>query len=611
MELGSIHHEQHQANVIRWRLLLSAVVITCLAVVLVGRGAHLQVLGHERYTEMAHDNRVRLLPIPPTRGLIYDRNGELLAENIPAHQLVITPEQVSDLEATLDKLGDIVELRPTDLENFRNQRQRMRSFQAIPLKHQLSDEEVARFAINRHRFPGVELEAELVRHYPNDALAAHAIGYVGRISKAELGSVDPEQYQGSSNIGKSGIEGYYEKRLHGDVGVERVETNAAGRVLRTLEREPPKPGEDLQLSLDMDLQRTAKDSLGERAGSVIAMVPDTGEILAMVSKPSFDPNLFATGIGLEAYQALQQQANRPLFHRSINGQYPPASTIKPFVALAGLTTETREPDDTIECTGRYTLPNVDHVWQGWKRWGHGEMNLKQAVAQSCDIYFYDLAYDLGIQGIHDKLGPFGFGRKTGIDLSGEDTGILPSKTWKKRNKGEPWYHGETLITGIGQGFTLSTPLQLARATAIMANQGEPITPHLFQKPASSETGNGDDKQNPMLDSVSDEDWQHIHASMVEVMHGDKGTARSSGRNAAYRIAGKTGTSQVFGLGPDQEYNEEELPRHLHDHGLFVAFAPADDPQIAVAVVVEHGGSGSTAAAPVARDVLDAWLVEEQ
>lgn len=616
MELGNIREGAHNVWIIRSRLVWGVAVVFLLAAILVGRSAYLQLAGHEHYSQLAHDNRVRLEPIPPTRGLIYDRDGEILAENVPAHRLVVTPEQVSDLDATLDRLDDIVELRPTDLEQFHDQRKRQRPFQAVPLKHQLSDREVARFAINRHRFPGVELEAELVRHYPHNAVGAHAIGYVGRINENELRRVDPEEYQGSSHIGKSGIERFYEERLHGEVGVERVETTASGRVIRTLEREPPTPGDDLRLSLDIDLQRAGEQALGERSGAVVALDPANGEVLALVSKPTFDPNLFVTGIGLDQYRELQTRQEQPLFNRVLNGQYPPASTVKPFVALAGLTRDTRDPDDTIECTGQYSLPDVSHVWRGWKQWGHGEMNMKQAVAQSCDIYFYDLAYDLGIDAMHDSLAPFGFGAATGIDLKGERTGILPSREWKRRNKGEPWYHGETLITGIGQGFTLATPIQLAQATAIMANRGEASRPHLLAEvvPPDAEERYSPQREPPKsaqsLSRHAPKHWDHIHESMVEVVHGERGTARGIAGDLDYRVAGKTGTAQVFGLGADEEYDADELPRHLHDHGLFVAFAPASDPEIAVAVVVEHGGGGSSAAAPVARDVLDAWLSSE-
>lgn len=615
MQLDPIKDRHHHAAMIRGRLVIGLVGVIALAATLIGRNAYLQVTGHEHYSQLAQDNRVQLVPIPPTRGLIYDRDGELLAENIPAHRLVVTPDQVPNLSRTLERLDEIIDLRPADIERFHEQRRRSRPFQAIPLKHQLSTKEYSRFAVNRPSFPGVETEAELVRHYPHGSVGAHAIGYVGRISESELRRVDPEEYQGSSNIGKSGVEGFYEKRLHGEVGVKRVETNAAGRVLQTLERQPPTPGQDLQLSLDIDLQRAGEKALGERSGAVIAMDPDNGEVLALVSKPTFDPNLFATGIGLDEYRRLQSHPQRPLFNRAINGQYPPASTVKPFVALGGLARGVRAPDDTVKCTGRYSLPGVSHVWRGWKQWGHGEMNLKQAVAQSCDIYFYDLAYDLGIKGMHEFLTPFGFGEPTGIDLEDEDTGIMPSKGWKRRNKGEPWYHGETLITGIGQGFTLSTPVQLAKVTAVMANRGDNVTPRLLRGIRRSE----DQAPQPVqreapdrkaLTEIKPAEWQRIHDSMIEVVHGARGTARAIGRDAPYRIAGKTGTAQVFGLGKDEEYDADKLPRRLHDHGLFIAFAPAPDPEIAVAVVVEHGGGGSSAAAPVARDVLDAWLKDD-
>jgi penicillin-binding protein 2 len=580
--------------------------------VLTARIGYLQVTDHERYSTLSENNRIRVVPVAPTRGLIHDRNGVLLAGNRPAYRLIVIPEQVSDLEATLDALDAVVELRPTELERFHELRRQRRRFQEIPLKLQLTENEAARLAVNRHRFPGVEAKAYLTRHYPLGPVAVPAVGHVGRISEQELRQVGPGQYQAASHIGKTGVERFYEEALRGKASVERVETNALGRVLRTLESDPPSPGQDLYLTLDVRLQQVAQQALGEYSGAVVAIDPRNGEILAFVSQPTFDPNWFIDGIALEDYRALSSRQDDPLFNRALRGQYPPGSTVKPFMALAGLEAGIRTPEQQVDCKGWYSLPGVDHRWRDWKR--HGLLDLEQAIAQSCDVYFYGLAYELGIDAIHDFLAPFGFGRRTGIDLIGERTGVLPSRQWKLRVKGEPWYHGETVITGIGQGYTLATPLQLAYATATLANRGRPIRPHLLK----GSRGPKDDPTSPAISdpaapppiTLSDpQNWNPIIEAMTEVVHGRRGTARAIGRDAPYAIAGKTGTAQVFSLAKDQQYDAEAIAEELRDHALFIAFAPAEDPRIALVVVVENGGSGSGTAAPIARHVMDAWLIE--
>lgn len=601
-----------ESRIVRRRLLVAMLVVTVAFGLLAWRVAWLQVVSYQHYSTLSQNNRVRLMAVPPTRGLIYDRNGVVLAENVTAHGLVITPEQVPDIEDTLARLGNIIELRPTDLERFHELYRRQPSFQEIPLRLDLSEPELARFAVNRHRFPGVEVTSRLIRHYPLGETAAHAIGYVGRITERELQAIEGGDYQGSSHIGKTGIEGHYEERLRGKAGIERVETNAMGRVLRVLERTPPVPGQDLYLTMDVELQRTAEAALGDMSGAIVAMDPRNGEILAFVSEPGYDPNLFVTGISIEDYSRLQTHRDNPLFNRALRGQYPPGSTFKPFVALAGLAHDTFPHDHTVTCDGVYKLPNAAHRWRCWKRWGHGEVDLHDAIAQSCDVYFYDLAYELGIDAIHDFLGPFGFGRETGIDLTAERTGVLPSKQWKRQNRGQPWYHGETVITGIGQGFTLTTPLQLAYATAILANRGEAVRPHLLQ--AVRPPGNDQAVQPVPVEPVEPvrlehpEQWKTVIDAMVAVVHGEHGTARAAGEGAAYLMAGKTGTAQVFSLDENEEYDAEEIAERLRDHALFIAFAPAYDPRIVVAVVVENGGSGSSTAAPVARQVIDEWLL---
>ena len=606
----SIIKDRFRENrILQSRIIIALAVMTLLLMLLLARMTYLQVYGYQHYSHLSQQNRVRLAPAPPTRGLIYDRNGVLLAENRPAFRLVVTPEQVPDLDETLERLEGLVTLRETDLERFHESVGHSRRFQEIPLKLQLTDEEVARLAVNRHRFPGVEVKAHLMRHYPFGDLTSHLVGYVGRIDENELRRVDAANYRGTSHFGKTGIERHYEQTLHGQAGVERLETNARGRILRSLSREAPVPGKDLYLTVDIGLQRVADEALGEEAGAVVALDPGTGEVLALVSKPTFDPNQFVNGISTDAYRALRSAPFQPLFNRVLRGQYPPGSTIKPFIALAGLETNTITPEKSVFCPGYYRLPNGSHRYRCWKRVGHGPLDLKEAIVQSCDVYFYDLAYNTGIKAINETLAPFGFGRPTGIDMPGELPGVLPSKEWKRRAKGESWYHGETVITGIGQGFFLTTPLQLAQATADLARSGTRIQPHLLDRMGTS-AGTEPVAREPKtpIQIKREADWELIQDTMVEVVHGKRGTARSIAPDD-YRIAGKTGTAQVFGLPKDEEeqLDEEELERKLRDHALFVAFAPAEDPQIAVAVVVEHGGSGSATAAPVAKTVIDAYL----
>ncbi|PWG65238.1 penicillin-binding protein 2 [Sediminicurvatus halobius] len=615
MSLDLLRDKAGESRVVRRRLLVAGIAVLLLMGLLAGRIAMLQVAGYQHYASLSQENRVRIAPAEPTRGLIYDRDGRLLAENVPAFRLTVIPEQVEDMDALLTGLQEIVELSATDIERFRDLRERQRRFQEIPLKLRLSESEVARLAVNRHRFPGVEVKAHLTRFYPYGAIGSHAIGYVGRISEQELRQVDASQYRGSSVIGKSGVERFYEERLHGEMGLVRLETNALGRTLRTLERDPPVPGEDLHLTLDIELQRVAETALGEHSGAVVAIDPRDGAVLALASQPGFDPNLFVTGITLEDFRGLQSQPGTPMFNRALRGRYPPGSVIKPFLGLAAAAHGTVDPDEEFQCNGLYRLPNVSRPWRDWKRGGHGEIDLTQAIAQSCDIYFYDLAYEMGIDAMHEWMTGFGFGRPSGIDLPGELTGVMPSREWKRTNRGEPWYHGETVNTGIGQGYMLATPVQLAASTAMLANAGRPVRPHLV---AATEAPGEDSASRlapaePLVAPVTLQNpalWEEAIGGMAEVMHGRRGTARAVAEDMPYRMAGKTGTAQVFGLAPDEEYDEDEIPRELRDHALFIAFAPVGAPRIAVAVIAEHGGSGSGTAAPIARQVIDAWLLEQ-
>ena len=607
-----IKDQNREKRLILTRTLVAVAGVFALMLVVVARMAYLQVLNHQHFSMLSHENRVKLVPVPPTRGLIYDRNGVILAENQPSFRLVATPEQVPDMEQALAGLSGIIALSEEEIDEFREELRRRRRFEEVPLKLRLSEDEVARLAVDRHRFPGFEVQAQLTRHYPLGPVAVHAIGYVGRINEQDVTRLEKQNalgnYRGSTHIGKLGIERQYEELLHGQVGSMRVETNVVGRAIRVLERTPPVSGSDIYLTLDIRLQRAAEQALKDFSGAVVAIDPNTGELLALASNPTYDPNPFVNGIGLADYRALQENRARPLYNRALRGQYPPASTLKPFIGLAGLEHGTRTVDERIFCHGHYQLPGLDHRYRDWKRSGHGHTNLIDAVAESCDVYFYDLAYNLGIDAMSSFLGQFGFGARTGIDLPSELDGILPSREWKLANRGQTWFHGETVISGIGQGFWLVTPMQLAYATATLANRGYQPIPHLLRASRSP------DQKEPVRTPFGLEQrvrvknpahWDSAIKAMVEVVHGKRGTARAIGRDLPYQIAGKTGTAQVISIAQDQQYDASKLARELHDHGLFIGFAPADKPRIAVAVITENSGGG--AAAPAAREVIEAYL----
>ena len=587
-------------------------ILLCISII-IARLIYLQIISHEHFATLAHDNRITIRAVPPTRGLIYDRNGVLLAQNLPSFSLEFTPEQIPDIDGTIKALSRIIDISEDDIERFKKQLEQQRSFTSIPLRYQLSEKEVARFAINRHRFPGVDIEARLVRNYPLGPLGVHTIGYVGRISEEEANKVDPSNYSATRFIGKTGVERYYENTLHGTVGYNHIETNALGRTLRTVKSIPPVPGTDLYLSIDTRLQQTAEKALGKHRGAVVAIDPENGDILAFASMPGYDPNQFVTGIDLKSYQALQKSSQNPLFNRALRGQYPPGSTIKPFVGLAGLEYERQKALSPTMCKGWFELKGDDRHYRDWKKEGHGLTSLDKAITESCDVYFYDLALQLGIDHIHDFLAQFGFGSKTGIDLVGESEALLPSKDWKRRKYRQPWYPGETLIAGIGQGYTLATPTQLASATATLANHGLRMQPRLV---FATHKANHDDVE--LLPSIpappvilkKQSDWDTIIRAMTHVVHGKHGTARHIGYGLPFKIAGKTGTAQVFGIKQDEEYDVETTSERLRDHSLFIAFAPTDNPRIALAVIVENGGSGSAVAAPLARKLIDEYLVNE-
>jgi len=594
------------------RILVAAIFGGILLVGLMSRLFYLQVISHAHYTALSEDNRVSIVPIEPTRGLIYDRNGVLLAQNIPSRTLELVPEHIPDLKATLKKLRSLIHISDSDIEQFNDLRKKTRRFEGIPLRYRLSDSEAARIAVQLNQLPGVEITAELMRHYPQGSLASHVIGYVARINEEELSQLDASQYAATKNIGKTGIERAYEDALHGEVGYQRVETNAAGRIVDVLERTLPTPGKNLYLSIDARVQQVAEQAFGDNDGALVAINPNNGEVLAFVSMPTYDPNLFINGIDRKTYDKLRTSPDRPLFNRALQGQYPPGSTIKPFMGLAGLEYKIVNPQANIDCKGYYTLKIDDRRYRDWKRGGHGETDLSKAITQSCDVYFYELAMQLKIDRIDEFLGHFGLGRITGIDLRGEETGLLPGKAWKQRVHHMPWFPGETIITGIGQGYTLVTPLQLAEITAELSNRGLRYKPHLLRGMVEP----GDDKlvvhQDPPTTAVTMDNpnnWTIVINAMTKVITGLHGTARSISHNLKYTIAGKTGTAQVAGMKQSEEGPEDKnIPKKLRDHALFIAFAPTDKPKIAVAVVVEHGGHGGSTAAPIARKVMDAYLL---
>lgn len=605
---SSLEDRRRERHLVVVRATVAGLLVLLALSLVAVRLVRLQVDQHDHFSVLSRDNRVKVQAVPPTRGLIYDANGVLLADNLPSFSLEITVEKVEDLEGTIAALSAIIPVDAKDLARFeRLKRQRVR-FQGVPLRLNLTPEEVARFSLDNHRFPGVDVRAELIRSYPRGELTAHVLGYVGRINTEEMSRIDTSDYAGTHFIGKGGVEKAHEALLHGHVGHQQVEVNARGRVLRTLEGKPPVPGRDLHLFLDIDLQQAATEALGDNRGAVVAIDPRTGGVLALVSKPSFDPNLFVEGIAQQDYHALLYSPDKPLFDRAVRGQYPPGSTVKPFVGLAGLASGVVDAGKAKYCPGFFQLPGQSHRYRCWRRGGHGSLALEQAVVQSCDVYFYDLAHAMGIERLQGFLGALGFGSRTGIDVAGELGGLVPSREWKERARNQPWYPGETLIVGIGQGAFLATPLQLAVATATMANRGRFIQPRVAwtsQVPGAPEV-----QELPALThSVEVGDphhWDQVIHAMTEVVEGARGTAKRI-QSKAYRIAGKTGTSQVFTVGQKESYNAARLDKRMHDHALFIAFAPVEDPRIAVAVIVENGGHGGAVAAPVARQVMDAHL----
>jgi penicillin-binding protein 2 len=603
--------DQHlEARVYGARTIAAIVVVVGLLGVILARYYSLQINNFETYSTQSDRNRVQLQPLPPKRGLIYDRNGVLIADNRPSFILSIVRERIADLDATLAELQELLPITENDLENFSKKLSRSRPYDAVPLRFRLTEEERARLAVVRHKMPGIVVDAQLLRYYPHGELFSHALGYVGRINEREVLVLDETNYRGTFHVGKVGVEKFYEDELHGTVGYQNVESNAHGRVLRVLERHAPEPGADLVLHLDYEVQKAARQALGDQRGAVVAIDPLTGGVLALVSTPGFDTNLFVNGISTKDYSALRDSPDVPLFNRAIQGAYPPGSTLKPFIAMAGLESGLMKPESTVPDPGWYSLPGDTRKYRDWilriRGTGHApKVDLKMALAESCDVYFYDLAKRLTIDRMHEYLEPYGFGSRTGVDTTNEQTGVLPSTQWKRRTLGQVWYPGETISAGIGQGYWLTTPMQLAAATATLANKGEGRVPRMLKGINGVEV---DAPRKPAV-KAADLHWEAVFDGMREVVHGKRGTANYLAEDITYEMAGKTGTAQVINIAQGELYEEDEVAERHRHHGLFVAFAPLEAPTIAVAIIVENGG-GSAAAAPIARAVIDTWLAVE-
>lgn len=596
---------------VRARLLWSALFLLFCVALLLLRIYTLQVVKYDEFHTLSDKNRIRLQPIPPTRGLIYDRNQQLLAHNKASFNLTLVRESIDDMSHTLDRLGTMLKLTDEELNRFKKRLERSRSFDPVPLRYNLNEEEIAILALERHRLPGVEVSAQLVRDYPFGSLLAHPLGYVARINESELQEIDPVNYSGTEYIGKGGVERQNEDLLHGRVGYQNIESDARGRVIRVLSRTPPQNGADLTLYLDSRIQRIAEEALAGWRGAAVAIEISSGGILAMVSTPSYDPNLFVTGIDAKRYGELQKSADLPLFNRAVRGRYPPGSTIKPFIALAGLQHQVINFDSAVADPGWFRLPGNEHKYRDWKKWGHGyRVGLRQAIVESCDTFFYDLAYRLNIDRLSGMLGQFGFGALSGADFPGELPGILPSRAWKQAKYRAGWFPGETVITGIGQGYMTVTPLQLAAATATLANRGVVVRPRLVKSVSPAGSAPLPPLAAAPIQLAQQSYWDFVISAMEGVVHDPHGTAKRIAVDLPYHIAGKSGTAQVVGIAQDEEYDAGKISKKNWDHALFIAFAPVEAPQIAVAVVVENGGSGSGTAAPIARRILDAYLLPE-
>ena len=608
-----LRNHPRELHYFQLRLAIGAVFVLLLFLLLFARFFYLQVSQRDHYHTLAEANRISISPIVPNRGLIFDRNGEVLAHNYSAYTLEIVPSKVANLEVLINELSTVIEIAARDRKRFKKLMDESKRFESLPIRTRLSDVEVARFAANRYRFPGVEIKARLFRQYPKGEIASHVVGYIGRINDKDLEKLEADEnlanYRGSLYMGKIGIEQSYERELHGITGFEEMETDAAGRVIRVISRTPPISGNNLTLSLDIKLQEVAEKAFGDRRGALVAIDPTTGDVLAFVSKPGFDPNLFVDGIDSENWDLLNNSIDRPLNNRALRGLYPPGSTFKPFMALAGLELKKRTPQQGISDPGYFSLPGSTHRFRDWKAGGHGYVDLHKSLVVSCDTYYYGLANDLGIDNIFNFTGQFGLGKKTGIDIEGEVAGLLPSQEWKMKRYKQKWYAGDTISVGIGQGYNLTTPLQLAFATAILANKGTAFRPHLVKQVHNNRNGEAREIVTQPLYTLdlNPDNLTHVQNALIAVTR-PGGTAALAGTGAAYTFAGKTGTSQVVGMKQGEKYVESKVQERHRDHALFVTYAPVENPRIALAVLVENGGHGGATAAPVARLVMDYYLL---
>jgi len=596
------------------RIIVAVVCIVIVVTALVSRMVYLQVFQHEMYTSLSQANRYNLMPVAPNRGFILDRNGVVLAQNQAAFSLELIPEKVKDIKGTIARLREVIEISSVDQQQFERIKRQTPPSRGVPLRTHLNEEEVAAFAVRRWMFPGVDIQPRLSRHYPLGAMAVHALGYVGRISEDELKDIDQTQYNGTTHMGKIGVEKAYESALHGNVGLRKVETNAFGRILRVLEDQPANSGKNLILNIDIGVQSVAETSMGDIKGAVVALDPKTGGVIALAGMPGYDPNNFVNGIDAGTYRYLSKSPDRPLYNRAIKGRYPPGSTIKPFMALAGLAYGEITPEKTISCRGSYSLKGDSHRYRDWKKEGHGTVNMETAIRESCDVYFYDLAHKLEIDRISAFLTKFGFGSFTGIDVQGETQGVRPSREWKRKAKKEAWYPGETLSVGIGQGYHAVSPLQMAVATATIATRGVRAQPHLgyaLQDPKSGALELIEPTFAKAITDIPPENWERVIEGMRQVVHSPRGTAFGISKNLPYTIAGKTGTAQVFSLKQGEKYEESKVTKELRDHAWFMAFAPIDDPKIAVVIIAENAGHGGSVAAPMVRKIMDSYLLKEK
>ena len=602
-------HESEK-RLVNKRLIACAGLVLAISCALIGRMYFLQVTEFDYNSTVSENNRVHVLPIPPERGFIYDRNGVLLADNQPSFNMTITRERAGDTAKVLDSVISILHLPEEDRAVFaKAMKQARHPFDPSTLLYELTEDQIALLAVNQFRLPGIDVEAQFVRHYPQGDHFAHSVGYVGRINEKEAKQLDATQYRGTQSIGKTGIERFYENELHGKVGFEEVETNAQGRVMRVLRHTDAVAGKNIVLSLDIKLQEAAEEALGDRRGSIIALDPKTGEVLAMVSKPSFDPNLFVTGISSRDYSSLRDSIDKPLFNRALRGLYAPGSTIKPEVAIAGLDSGVISASTRVFDPGYFQLPNVDHKYRNWNHSGDGWVDLNAAIMRSNDTYFYDLASKLGIDRMHDYMAEFGLGQKVSLDMFEESSGLMPSREWKRSTRRQAWFPGETVILGIGQGYMQVTPLQLAQATALIANKGVWNRPHLAK--TVDGTPPVDEHPIPNLVLRDPRDWDQVNHAMQLVMHDPRGIARAAAQGVQYRIAGKSGTAQVVAIKQGERYNRLKTAERNRDNALFVGFAPAEDPQIVISVMIENGEAGGRVAGPVVRKVMDAWLLDNQ